>query len=227
MLNMKLITKRLLKFFLFFIGSIAVYFLCAFTFSTISIEKENITEEEITGYILSNGVHTDIVVPTTTSQYDWKSLLNHKHTISNDSTLKFTSFGWGDKGFYLETPTWDDLKFSAAFKAAFGLSHSALHVTYYNDMKESETCKSFKLNKTQYIRLIKYIKKSFVLNKNSEVLNIETKLLYGNNDAFYEANGSYSLFKTCNTWTNSALKICGQKACLWTPFASGIFYQYK
>ena len=227
MLNMKLITKRLLKFFLFFIFSIALYFLCAITFSRISFEKENFAEEEITGYILSNGVHTDIVVPTTTPQYNWKSLLNYSHTLSNDSTLKFTSFGWGDKGFYLETPTWDDLKFSTAFKAAFGLSHSAIHVTYYNDMKESETCKSFKLTKAQYFRLINFIKKSFVLNENSEVLNIETNLLYGKNDAFYEANGSYSLFKTCNTWTNSALKICGQKACLWTPFASGIFYQYK
>ena len=32
------------------------------------------------------------------------------------------------------------------------------------------------------------------------------------NDAFYEAKGRYSLFFTCNTWTNNALKICKQKA---------------
>jgi hypothetical protein len=51
--------------------------------------------------------------------------------------------------------------------------------------------------------------------------------VYGDNDAFYEAIGSYNLFKTCNTWTNNALKSCGQKACFWTPFESGIFYQYK
>ena len=50
---------------------------------------------------------------------------------------------------------------------------------------------------------------------------------YGKNDAFYEATGRYSLFHTCNTWTNNALKIAGQKACVWTPFDTGIFYHYQ
>lgn len=49
---------------------------------------------------------------------------------------------------------------------------------------------------------------------------------YGDHDAFYEAKGRYSLFHTCNTWANNALKACGQKACWWTPFSTGIRYQY-
>jgi len=35
------------------------------------------------------------------------------------------------------------------------------------------------------------------------------------------------LFHTCNTWANNALKACGQKASLWTPFDTGIFYHYQ
>ena len=46
-------------------------------------------------------------------------------------------------------------------------------------------------------------------------------------DAFYDAKGSYNLTRTCNTWTNNALKAAGLKACLWTPFDSGIFWQYR
>ena len=49
---------------------------------------------------------------------------------------------------------------------------------------------------------------------------------YGNHDSFYEAKGNYSLFFTCNTWANNALKSAGLRTCLWTPFDKGIFYHY-
>ena len=32
---------------------------------------------------------------------------------------KFVSFGWGDKNFYANTPTWKDVTFSVGFKALF------------------------------------------------------------------------------------------------------------
>ena len=50
---------------------------------------------------------------------------------------------------------------------------------------------------------------------------------YGQKDAFYEAKGSYSLFYTCNTWANNALKAANQKASLWTVYDKGIFCHYK
>lgn len=56
-------------------------------------------------------------------------------------------------------------------------------------------------------------------------MHINTNAVYGKTDAFYEAKGKYSLFKTCNTWTNNALKASEQRACVWTIFQSGIFYQ--
>jgi hypothetical protein len=46
------------------------------------------------------------------------------------------------------------------------------------------------------------------------------------NDAFYAANNRYSMMLTCNSWINRGLKACHKRACLWTPFAGGIFYQY-
>ena len=64
------------------------------------------------------------------------------------------------------------------------------------------------------------------MSNTNEAMYINTDAVYGKNDAFYEANGSYSLFHTCNTWANNGLKACGQKACFWTPFDSGIFYHY-
>lgn len=206
---------------------IGLYLLCAFTLSKISIEKKDVSNADITAYILSNGVHTDIVVPAKNDVFNWHQLVKPEYTLSQDSTAGFVAFGWGDKGFYLETPTWDDLKFSTAFKAAFGLSTSAMHVTYSQIVEEGMRCKAIKLNKEQYVKLIEYISHSFSLNKEQAAINIATKAVYGTNDAFYEAVGSYNLFRTCNTWVNNALKACDQRACFWTPFESGILNQYQ
>jgi hypothetical protein len=72
---------------------------------------------------------------------------------------------------------------------------------------------------------VDYISNSFQ-SDSGEFLKIETDAVYGKNDAFYEAKGSYSLFHTCNTWTNNALKSANQKAALWTATDKGILSHY-
>ncbi len=78
-----------------------------------------------------------------------------------------------------------------------------------------------------YADLASYIWKSFQHDQQGLPLLVHTDAQYGPDDAFYEAVGRYSLFHTCNTWANNALKSCGQRACLWTAFDEGIFYQYR
>lgn len=158
---------------------------------------------------------------------DWSKEIKFANTQSNDSTLPFLALGWGDKGFYLETPTWADLKFKTAFRAAFGLSTTAIHATYYRSMTESESCKKMWISRDQYGRLIDFITNSLQKDGNGHAIYIKTNANYGNTDAFYEANGRYSLFWTCNSWTNEGLKVSGQKACLWTAFDKGILEKYE
>jgi len=218
------ITARVL---LIFFASIGVYLLSAYILSSLTIEAETSAADEIEIHIITNGVHTDIVVPTETEHIAWSDFVKHEHTQSADSVYKYLALGWGDKGFYLETPTWSDLKASVAFKAAFGLSTTAIHTTYYKKMKDSETCKRIMISNEQYTRLVDFIKSTFQSDGNGQLFHIATDANYGSTDAFYEAKGSYSLFNTCNTWSNNALKISGQKCCVWTAFDTGIFEKYK
>lgn len=51
---------------------------------------------------------------------DWSQKIPFSQTKGKSTDFNYIAFGWGDKGFYLDTPTWADLKFSTAFKAAFG-----------------------------------------------------------------------------------------------------------
>lgn len=209
------------------LGAFVFYLLIAFCLSRIPVNADVKPSEDIEIYILTNGVHTDIVVPVRTNQIDWSSIIPFKNTVSNDSTANLLALGWGDKGFYLETPTWNDLKASTAFKATFGLSTSAMHCTYYKSLTENESCRKIGISPSQYQKLIDYIQGSFQKDANGLPVYIETNANYGDTDAFYEAIGSYSLFKTCNTWTNNSLKACEQKACLWTAFDTGIFKLYE
>lgn len=206
---------------------VGIYFAAALILSEIGVDQEEVSSRDVEIFILTNGVHTDIVVPVRNELIDWSKRVKYEHTVGNDSTMQYLAIGWGDKGFYLETPTWADLKFSVAVKAATGLSTSAIHATYYSHLEEGETCRKIYISNEQYARLVNYIQESFKTDANDQVINIKTTANYGNSDAFYEARRSYSLFLTCNTWANNALKSCGQKACLWTPFDTGIFNQYK
>jgi uncharacterized protein (TIGR02117 family) len=170
--------------------------------------------EGIDIYILSNGVHTDLVLPAKTKYVDWTQLIKTCNTQSKDSSISFLAFGWGDKGFYLETPTWNDLKCSTALKAMFALGTSAMHVSNYKSITENQYCKKIRINEENYKRLITYISSSFLRNGSGDFLHISNSH-YNTYDAFYEAKGSYSLLKTCNTWANEGLKVSGIRSCLW------------
>jgi uncharacterized protein (TIGR02117 family) len=223
---LKRFIKILFKIILALIIFVLLYLLTAFCLSRITVASESNQPKEISIYLLTNGVHTDIVVPIKSEIFDWNTLVKFENTISKDTNFNFLSMGWGDKGFYLETPQWKDLKAKIAFNAAFGLGNTAIHATFYKEMKLCERCKKIEMSKTQYQRLINYISSSFKKDENGNLQAIITKAVYGQNDAFYEAQGNYSLLHTCNTWANSGLKNCGQKCCLWTPFDTGIFLKY-
>lgn len=201
------------------------YVFMAFIFSRISVKAEAGTNPAVPIFILSNGFHTDIVVPVKTPEINWRKKIRF---IANDqdTAMPYLGFGWGDKEFYLETPTWADLKFKTAFQAVFGSGGAAIHTTFYQTVTPGRNCIKINLSKAQYLKLIHYIDQSFLKDRFGNYIKIRAPG-YGDDDAFYDAKGRYSLFYTCNTWTNDGLKVCGQKACLWTPFAQGVLYQHK
>ncbi|MBB6237729.1 uncharacterized protein (TIGR02117 family) [Pedobacter sp. AK013] len=206
---------------------IGIYFVTAFCASRITVNPNPTNPKEIAIYIMTNGVHTDIVVPTVTAQIDWTKEISYQNTLAADSTYLYLAMGWGDKKFYLETPEFSDLKLSNGLRAISGLSTSAMHTTYYKNIPEDANCKKIIISKAQYLQLIDYILNSFKKDKAGHLINVKSKVHYDVGDAFYEARGSYSIFKTCNTWANGALKACGQRSCLWTIFDTGIFLKYE
>ncbi len=224
----RLILRFFKRFFLIFSIAIVIYFFFAYVLSRITIEGKNEKNATIEIWLMKSGVHTDFVVPVKTKIKDWSKEFPYENTNAKDSTTSLIAIGWGDKNFYMNTPTWGDLTFNTAISAMAGLGSSSIHVTYYYNVLSDRPVISLKLSENQYRKLVKYIESSLYRNKKNQAIFIQPRIkaVMGENDAFYEARSSYSVFKTCNSWINSGLKASNKKACLWTPFAGGIFYQY-
>jgi hypothetical protein len=70
--------------------------------------------------------------------------------------------------------------------------------------------------------LLKYLSNSFKKDDGKiQKIDIDG---YAYNDSFYDANGSFSIFKTCNIWVNKALKEANIETSVWSPFDIGILY---
>jgi len=214
-------------FFECFLAFLIVYWLCTVTLSrwTVNGGPGTAEKKELTVYITSNGVHSDIVVPIRTDQIDWAKELGIEQQLLTDSTRTRLAFGWGNKRFFLNTKDWGDLTFNTAFSAAFHLGTSAMHIVHSRvpDTTSQNTI-TLRLSKRQYSELIAFLKESFAKNGGDYLQIAEHP--YGKYDFFFEAKRSYGLTYTCNSWTNEGLKAAEQKACKWTAFKDGIFVQY-
>ena len=216
-----MIFRRFLKLILLSVESFAAFL---FFYLTIALVGGSMTtgtlkkDGEILIYVASNGIHTDVCIPSKTVKCDWSEFISTQPYKTTDTS--YIKIGWGDKGFFLDTPEWSDLTVSTALTAVFLPSSTAMHVAYIEQPKTSEICKKVSIDSKEYIRLIDFIKSSFEKKKN--MIQLIAGKGYSNNDNFYEANNSYHLFRTCNSWTNEALKIAGVKTGVYALFPHGI-----
>ncbi len=137
--------------------------------------------------------------------------------------LPWVAFGWGDRGFFIDTPTWADLRPSTALWAISGLGDGAMHVEYI-ETPRAYKARELLLSREEYARLASYIHRSFRRGPSDRPIRIDTPG-YFDADAFYEAVPNYKPWFTCNDWVRRALTVTGVRAPLWSPFETALFLQ--
>ena len=210
------------------VGFLVAYALVGTILSLIPVNRHPEVGEDVIVYLERNNVHADIVVPTRTDRIDWTTVVPPGDT-SAKTARRYLAFGWGSQDFYLNVPQWKDLfcgfaPLGAALKAISGMGGTALHTNYQYEPVVGTDCFRLSLTSAQYDALVKYILSSGKRDESGVFIRID-HAGYAHSDAFYEGNGCYSPFFTCNTWANSALKACGRKCCLWTAFQQPIFWK--
>lgn len=211
-------------------GAFEAFSAAAFAFVLIAFYGEAIPTGDIPTdgdhyiYVRSNGIHTELILPTDNGTVDWTETIAPEDFGENIS-LDYVVFGWGDKGFYMNTPEWSDLTAKTATSALLVPSSTAMHVGFEPRPEENDDCVKIHVSKKQYRKIVEYIDNSF-LHKDDKVLLIPGKG-YGPNDNFYEANNSYHLFRTCNTWTSNALKEAGIRTSVLAVFPNGVMSHFR
>ena len=174
-------------------------------------------------YIVSNGVHTDFVLPVRNVYKDWKSLFREDDFPDGWEAASHIAFGWGDQGFYLKTPEWKDLTFGTAIIAVLIPSKSAMHVTLWNEPSAGKNIRKVLVSDEAYNKLTNYIVYSFELNDEGQSILIDHPG-YGSFDRFYESRYRFHLLRTCNVWTTRGLQKAGITTGIWSPFDKAILY---
>ena len=159
---------------------ILVYLLSAVILSHITVHSKfhpiPADQAGIDIYVRTNGMHTDLILPAQSSERDWYSIIPPAdlHRIEDNTVgqTEYLSFGWGDKGFYLDTPTWADLKFSTAFIAATGLGSTAMHIEAVTTPQVSESVRKIRISPAQLQKLIAHIDQSFEYDAQGKIIKI-------------------------------------------------------
>jgi uncharacterized protein (TIGR02117 family) len=161
-------------------------------------------------FVLDNGLHTNIAVPVKSEIILWDTFLLFSDFGGNEAEFSYLSFGWGDRDFYVNTPSWKELKLSIAFNALFKKTPAVMKVDGYRQIRESKHYLLIRISEEQHEILINFIVNSFQLDEGNKPVKVAQG--YGQHDAFYEAHGKYHFFRTSNTWTADALKLLGLPA---------------
>ncbi|MGQ2967841.1 MAG: TIGR02117 family protein [Allorhizobium sp.] len=165
--------------------------------------------------LLANPIHTDIALPLDNEvRAAFADLIPAGLPIDMPG-VEYLIIGWGGRSFYIETPTWGDIRPLPVLKA-LTIDRSVLHASVAGAIDESNpSVRPLDITYEGRSRMIAAIRASFV-RENGEPVPIP-EAAYGFDDAFFEAEGSFNAFVGCNTWTASMLRSAGIRTGWWTP----------
>ena len=182
-------------------------------------------ERGVTIFLRTNGVHTWIVMPKVNEAADWRPYAPPEHLADpRYGAASHIAVGYGNRDFYLNTPTWSDLSLPTAFAAFFGSGPTLLHVEHTHDPRPAADQRPIVLRPEEYRRLVGFVSARFQLDGQGRTLPLIGRG-YGPADMFFEANGGYSFVMTCNEWTGRALRRAGVRTGLWTPLEQSIMWR--
>ena len=175
-------------------------------------------EKSIEILVITNPIHTDIAIPATSETLQVFAFLGESGLPLDAPGLRWIVFGWGGRAFYLETPTWAELKLVPALKA-LTIDRSVLHAELAGEIDRSlPNVKAIHVSEEEFSKLLQSILDSF---DPQEPAAIEGAF-YGPNDRFYEANGYFNVLLSCNIWAAKVLRAGGIQTGWWNPLPQSL-----
>jgi uncharacterized protein (TIGR02117 family) len=171
--------------------------------------------------LLAGPIHTDIALPLDAQTRDRFGFLAEAGVPIGRSGGVWLVVGWGGRAFYLETPTWADLRPGPTFRAVTW-DDSVLHVDVAGPiLLPQEGVLALDLTAEARERLELAILATF------EDRSAIAGAGYGATDRFFEAAGGFNLLLGCNTWTGAMLREAGLRTGAWTPLPRTLLWSLR
>jgi uncharacterized protein (TIGR02117 family) len=179
-------------------------------------------------YISGGVMHTNLIVPVQTPVYDWRKHLDLEQVgTSSAASYRYLQFGWGDRIFYMETPSWGKMNYASALRALVLQNPSAMFVKGHETVPRypSEELKCLRLGERDYLALMQFIAASFQADAQGREIWLGSG--QDRESGFYAATGNYSMFKTCNSWTADGLRSANVNTPVWGGLAPAVMYHLR
>ncbi len=175
--------------------------------------------------VLRNPIHTDIAIPVDDEVRRRFRFLVHAGIPADAPEVRYIVFGWGGRAFYLETPSWSELKAVPVLKA-LTIDASVMHVDIAGNIAEPHPAVTgFDIDEQRFAALLDFIEASFQQGPGGPLI-IENAS-YSRFDRFYEANGHFNALVGCNTWTAAGLRIAGLRTGWWNPLPASLGFSMR
>ncbi|WP_200934714.1 TIGR02117 family protein [Rhizobium sp. Leaf341] len=175
--------------------------------------------------VLSNPIHTDIAIPVDAESLERFSFLRENGVPVDDPAARWMVFGRGGRAFYLQTPTWADLK-PLPLLRGLTLDRAVLHVDVLGALDEpTPTVQGYDIGPVAYQRLLETIAADFE-RLHGQVVPVPD-VRYGQTDRFFEATGWFTALAGCNTWTARVLRAAGLRTGVWNPLPVSLAFSLQ
>ena len=166
--------------------------------------------------LLYNPIHTDIAFPADPDVLEKLGFLRSSGLPMDHPGVAWIMLGWGGRSFYLETPTWSDLKPGPVFNA-LTIDSSVMHVVLAGEIDpENANVSQMFLSELQFETLLNRAIEGFRRDQEGTPQLIAGKS-YGDYDRFFEAEGYFNALVGCNTWAAAVLRAGGARTGVWNP----------
>ncbi|QDC10950.1 DUF2459 domain-containing protein [Oceanicola sp. D3] len=159
--------------------------------------------------LIAGPIHYDFILPATPETRAALGFAAEGGVPVEAHGVQHVLVGWGSAGFYTTAGSYGDIAASTVLRAATG-DASVLRVEVYGALPEGFDYPRLRLTAGQYTALLALI-------ANTRSGPAVRGAGFSDTDAFFEANGGFHLFRTCNTWITEALRAAGHPAGIWTP----------
>ena len=181
---------------------------------------------EIEIYVANSGIHSDIIVPVRHPIWNWQRYLSLAEIgLDAKENYNYLSFGWGDRDFYMQTPTLAEANPAVAARAVLMPTPATMHVIGYREIPQHLEVKCAGISRADYLKLQQFIWASFELGDSGQPTRLGNG--YYNSSGFYAATGDYSIFRHCNTWLAEGLRHADVNTPLWAWSPSAILFHFN